>query len=167
MKCGNKDRWPRKNIEALFRESQIPPGVQSGGNEWEQKGLLQIYKQLEGDYRKCGHCIEKDKGSGDKGHGERLAVSHSLLVRSSSAIPAQDQWRSFPAGKTYIQWKRSGTGTQMGHTEEFKDKFKDNLKLKRVADTPDSCVAIQKDLDGLEKWADRNPVKFNKGQRKV
>lgn len=55
----------------------------------------------------------------------------------------------------------------MRHTEEFKDKFKDNLKLKRVADTPDSCAAIQKDLDGLEKWADRNPVKFNKGQRSL
>lgn len=63
------------------------------------KGLLQIYKQLEGDYRKCGHCIEKDKGSGDKGHGERLAVSHSLLVRSSSAIPAQDQWEHLEQGK--------------------------------------------------------------------
>lgn len=70
----------RDTVQA-FRESQIPPGVQSGRHEWEQKGLLQLYQQQEEDYRKCGHYIEKDKGPGDKGHGKGLAVSHALLVR--------------------------------------------------------------------------------------
>lgn len=34
----------------------------------------------------------------------------------------------------------------------------------RVADTAESCAAIQNDLDRLEKWADRNIIKFNKGK---
>ncbi|PKU46197.1 rna-directed dna polymerase from mobile element jockey-like [Limosa lapponica baueri] len=36
-----------------------------------------------------------------------------------------------------------------------------------VAGTPDGSAAIQKDLNRLEKWADRNLMKFNKGKHKV
>jgi len=36
-----------------------------------------------------------------------------------------------------------------------------------VADTPESCVAIQRDINSLEKWADRNLVKFSKEKCKV
>ncbi|KAK4823672.1 hypothetical protein QYF61_005643 [Mycteria americana] len=42
-------------------------------------------------------------------------------------------------------------------------KFSDDTKLVGVADAPDGQVAIQRDLDRLEKWADRNLIKFNKG----
>ncbi|KAK4824386.1 hypothetical protein QYF61_014046 [Mycteria americana] len=41
-------------------------------------------------------------------------------------------------------------------------KFPDDAKLGRVADTPESHAAIQRDLKRLEKWADLNLIQFNK-----
>ncbi|PKU34531.1 rna-directed dna polymerase from mobile element jockey-like [Limosa lapponica baueri] len=46
-------------------------------------------------------------------------------------------------------------------------KFADNTKLGGVADTPEVCAGIQQDLDGLEPWAERNLMHFNKGKCRV
>ena len=46
-------------------------------------------------------------------------------------------------------------------------KFADGTKLGGIANMPEGCAAIQGDLDRLEKWADRNLMKFNKGKCKV
>ncbi|KAK4815937.1 hypothetical protein QYF61_010194 [Mycteria americana] len=43
-------------------------------------------------------------------------------------------------------------------------KFADDTKLGGVADRPEDHAAIQRDLNRLEKWADRNLMKFNKGK---
>ncbi|GAB0186346.1 hypothetical protein GRJ2_001099900 [Grus japonensis] len=52
-------------------------------------------------------------------------------------------------------------------TECTVSKFADDTKLGGLVDTLDACAAIQKDLDRLEKWADKDPMKFNRGKRKV
>ncbi|KAK4811082.1 hypothetical protein QYF61_016368 [Mycteria americana] len=40
-------------------------------------------------------------------------------------------------------------------------------KLAGEADTPEDCAASQRDLDRLEKWADRNLMQFNQGKCQV
>ncbi|KAK4831780.1 hypothetical protein QYF61_019093 [Mycteria americana] len=47
------------------------------------------------------------------------------------------------------------------------NEFADDTTLGGMADTPEGCAAIQRDLDRLEKWAGRNLVKFDKGKCKV
>uniref|UniRef100_A0A493TVB5 Reverse transcriptase domain-containing protein n=1 Tax=Anas platyrhynchos platyrhynchos TaxID=8840 RepID=A0A493TVB5_ANAPP len=46
-------------------------------------------------------------------------------------------------------------------------KYVDETKLGGVADTPEACAAIQRDLDRLERWTGRNQMRFNKSKCRV
>ncbi|KAK4822096.1 hypothetical protein QYF61_009796 [Mycteria americana] len=50
--------------------------------------------------------------------------------------------------------------------ERTLSKFADDTKLERVADTPEDCAAIHRNLNRLEKWAEGNLMNFNKGKCK-
>ncbi|GAB0182836.1 mitochondrial enolase superfamily member 1 [Grus japonensis] len=52
-------------------------------------------------------------------------------------------------------------------TECILSKLADSTKLGGVVNLAEDCAAIQRDLDRLEKWADRNLMKFNKGKCQV
>lgn len=45
--------------------------------------------------------------------------------------------------------------------------FMDNRKLGEVADIPEVCAALQKDLNRLERWAEGNCLKFSKGKCRI
>lgn len=46
-------------------------------------------------------------------------------------------------------------------------KFADYSKLRRLADTPEGCTAIQQDLDRLKSWLERYIMMFHKGKCRV
>jgi len=52
-------------------------------------------------------------------------------------------------------------------TECIPSKFADDTKMGGVADTPKGSAAVQRDLDRLESWAQRNLMKFKKDKCKV
>lgn len=52
-------------------------------------------------------------------------------------------------------------------TEHTLTKSAGNTKLGGVADTPEGCAANHKDLNGLEKWLNRNFMRFDKMECEV
>ena len=58
------------------------------------------------------------------------------------------------------------TTSLMSYKENNRCAFigEESEQLGGVADTPESCATIQQDLNGLQSWAERNLVRFNKNK---
>lgn len=76
----------------------------------------------------------------------------------------KSSWRPPPSGRgntVPIQIDTVINDLDVG-TKCYLSKFTDNKYLGRVADIPGGCADIQRDLNRLEIWTERNLVKFSR-----
>ncbi|KAK4806988.1 hypothetical protein QYF61_000317 [Mycteria americana] len=124
-----------------------------------------------------------------------VIVSHNILVDKltkygleKSTVRWTENWLNSQVQRVVISgtkpsWRPVTSGVPRGsilgqilfnlfindlddRTECNLSKFADDTKLGGVDDIPDVCAAIQRHLDRLENWSERNPIKFNKGKCK-
>ncbi|RMC15796.1 hypothetical protein DUI87_08000 [Hirundo rustica rustica] len=57
--------------------------------------------------------------------------------------------------------------TQRWRGRGLLSRFPDGTKLGEVAGTPQGCAALQRDLDRVERWAERNLLILNQGKCRV
>ncbi|GAB0208187.1 mitochondrial enolase superfamily member 1 [Grus japonensis] len=81
-------------------------------------------------------------------------VSHNILI-GKLRKRGLDEWTV--RGQYWVQ----------SYSDMILSKFADDTKLGGVADTPEGCAAIQRDLDRLESWVERNLMKLHKGKCRV
>ncbi|GAB0183490.1 mitochondrial enolase superfamily member 1 [Grus japonensis] len=123
------------------------------GNKKGVYGYI-IREHIDPLLNEAGHLVTKDM--------EKAEVLNAFFASAcNSKIHLQEFQAPGPVGESGARkiYSQGNKGTP--------SKFADDTKLGRVVDAPDGCVAIQRDLDRLEKWADRNLTKFNKEKRKV
>lgn len=100
------------------------------------------------------------------------------------------QWDGLLSSKGYDQWQKAQL--EITHTsgviqrlilrltlfnifiddlddgsESIHSKFMGDKQLGGLVGAPGGCAVIQRDLNGLENWANKNIIKFNKGKLQV
>jgi len=80
---------------------------------------------------------------------------------STCLLPMAELGVGVQAGPQLWLWPWASPAGEMSQGGE------DGTKLGAVADRPEGCAAVWRDMDRLEKWADRNLTKFSKEKCEV
>ncbi|KAJ7400656.1 rna-directed dna polymerase from mobile element jockey-like [Pitangus sulphuratus] len=97
--------------------------------------------------------------SGDVPEDWKKAVAKGLVGGLSLVVsPMVQYWAQYCLTYSFMTWmKRQVPPRQVCH----------DTKLGGVTNNPEGCVALQKNINRLQRWTEKNSLKFNKGKCRV
>ena len=75
-----------------------------------------------------------------------------------------DNWSTGRAQKVLVSGAESSWRPVDEGIDPTLSEFADDTKLGGVADTPEFCAAVQRDLNRLESWSGKNLMRFKKSK---
>ncbi|PKU45385.1 rna-directed dna polymerase from mobile element jockey- hypothetical protein [Limosa lapponica baueri] len=141
-------RYLQERQEERTREAQAGPALLSLQKMMEQLVLETISRNM---------MDKKVIKSSQHGFMKGKSCLTNLIAFSNKVTSLVDEGRTMNI--VYLD--------SVNYVECSCSKFVDDTKVGEAANTPDGYAAIKKDINRLEKWDNKNLMKFNRGKYEV